>query len=191
MCCGTKRLTAIQCPTDCVYLASAREHPPAAVVRRQEQDVDRLVQFLRDLNARQSQLFFLIGSFLARYKSPELQPLIDDDVAEAAAALAATFETAARGVIYDHRPSSLPADRLANGIKALLTEAAGNGGSAFDRDAAVVLRRVEQAARDVRKSEPANRSAFLDLARSHDPNARRNHRLGPSAAPEPSRLIVP
>ncbi|HEY2829329.1 MAG TPA: hypothetical protein VGJ88_04370 [Thermoanaerobaculia bacterium] len=190
MCCGTKRLTAIQCPSDCVYLASAREHPPAAVVRRQEQDVDRLVPFLRDLNARQSQLFFLIGSFLARYKSPELQALIDDDVAEAAAALAATFETAARGVIYDHRPSSLPADRLATGIKALLTEAAGNGGSAFDRDAAVVVRRVERAARDVRKNEPANRSAFLDLLgrmiRTPEESSART-----GAAAEPSRLIVP
>jgi hypothetical protein len=190
VCCGTKRLTAIQCPSDCVYLASAREHPPAAVVRRQEQDVDRLVPFLRDLNARQSQLFFLIGSFLARYKSPELQALIDDDVAEAAAALAATFETAARGVIYDHRPSSLPADRLATAIKTLLTEAAGNGGSAFDRDAAVVVRRVERAARDVRKNEPANRSAFLDLLgrmiRTPEESSART-----GAAAEPSRLIVP
>jgi len=190
VCCGTKRLTEIRCPSDCVYLASAREHPPAVLVRRQEQDVDRLVQFLRDLNARQSQLFFLIGSFLARYTSPELQSLIDDDVADAAGALAATFETAARGVIYDHRPSSLPADRLANGIKSLLTEAAGNGGSAFDRDAAVVLRRVEQAARDVRKSEPANRHAFLDLLgrmiRTPDDSSTRT-----GAAPEPSRLIVP
>ena len=190
MCCGTKRLTAIRCPSDCVYLASAREHPPAALVRRQEQDVDRLVEFLRDLNTRQSQLFFVIGSFVARYESPELQPLIDDDVAEAAAALAATYETAARGVIYGHRPSSLPADRLANGIKALLTEAAGNGGSAFDRDAAVVLRRVERAARDVRKSEPANRSALLDLLgrmiRTPDESSART-----GAAPQPSRLIVP
>ncbi len=29
VCCGTKRLTQIPCPSDCVYLASAREHPPA------------------------------------------------------------------------------------------------------------------------------------------------------------------
>ena len=173
-----------------MYLASAREHPPAVIVRRQEHDIERLVQFLRDLNARQSQLFFLIGSFVARHKSPELQALIDDDVAEAAGALASTFETAARGVIYDHRPASLPADRLAHGIKALLTEAGGNGGSAFDRDAAVVLRRVEQAAREVRKSEPENRSAFLGLlARMirtpEEPSAR------PGAGQEPSRLIVP
>jgi len=190
VCCGTKRLTVIQCPSDCVYLASAREHPPAAVVRRQEQDVDRLVQFLHDLNTRQSQLFFLIGSFVARYKSPELHPLIDDDVAEAAAALAATFETAARGLIYDHRPASLPADRLATGIKALLAEAAGNGGSAFDRDAGVVLRRVERAAREVRKSEPANRSAFLDLLGRmiRTPEESPSDR---TAAPERSRLIVP
>ena len=27
VCCGTKRLIEIQCPDDCVYLTSAREHP--------------------------------------------------------------------------------------------------------------------------------------------------------------------
>ena len=32
---------------------------------------------------------------------------IDDDVAEATAAMAATYETAARGVLYEHRPQSL------------------------------------------------------------------------------------
>src|SRR4029079_6022625 len=28
VCCGTKRLVEIQCPSDCAYLATAREHPP-------------------------------------------------------------------------------------------------------------------------------------------------------------------
>src|SRR6185436_15038482 len=101
VCCGTKRLTQIQCPSDCAYLATAREHPPAAAVRQQQRDLGLLVQFMRDFNQRQSQLFFLIATFLARYEAPEFQPLIDDDVGEAAAALASTFETAARGVIYE------------------------------------------------------------------------------------------
>ena len=126
VCCGTKRLVQIQCPSDCAWLASAREHPPAVAVRQQQRDVGLLVQFMRDFSQRQSQLFFLINTFLVRYEPPELQPLIDDDVAEAAAALAATFETASRGVIYEHRPASLPAERLAAGAQA----AAGGGGPA-------------------------------------------------------------
>ena len=49
MCCGTKRLVEIQCPADCVYLASAREHPAAATIRRQQHDLSMLLQFMRDL----------------------------------------------------------------------------------------------------------------------------------------------
>ena len=118
---------------------------------------------MRDFSQRQSQLFFLIVTFLARYEPPELQPLIDDDVREAAAALAATFETAARGVIYEHRPASLSAERLMSTLKPLLAEAGKGAGASFERDAAVVLRRVEEAARHARELEPDNRRVLLDV----------------------------
>jgi hypothetical protein len=189
VCCGTKRLTQIHCPPDCPYLASAREHPPAVVVRQQQRDMTVLAQFVRDFSHRQSQLFFLIATFLARYEPPELQPLIDDDVREAAAALAATFETASRGVIYEHRPASLSAERLMNGLKPLLAEAGQGGGSSFERDAGVVLRRVEEAARDARATEPDNRRVLLDVIgrliskAPPDDSAPRQ--------PQESRLIVP
>ena len=126
MCCGTKRMVEIRCPSDCPYLATAREHPPAVVVRQQRQDLGLLVEFLRDLNARQSQLFFLIAALIARYKPSELESIVDDDVVQAAGTLAATYETAARGVIYEHRAASIPAARLATALKAALTEAAGD-----------------------------------------------------------------
>jgi len=118
---------------------------------------------MRDLNERQSQLFFLINTFLQRYEPPELQSLIDDDVAGAAAALAGTFETAARGLIYEHRPSALPADRLATALRPLIAEAGENGGSAFERDAAVVMRRIEEAARELSSVDQSNHRAYLDL----------------------------
>jgi hypothetical protein len=163
VCCGTKRLVQIQCPSDCTWLASAREHPAAVVVRQQQRDVALFVQALRDFSERQSQLFLLVTTFLVRYEPPELQPFIDDDVAEAAAAMAATYETVARGVIYEHRPASLPAERLTTALKPVLAAAGKGAGSAFDRDAAVVLRRVEEAVRDVRAIDQQNRRAFLDL----------------------------
>lgn len=162
VCCGTKRLVEIRCPSDCPYLASAREHPSAATVRRERHDVDMLLHPLRDLSERQSQLFFLVSTFLLRYEPPEFQALVDDDVAEAAAALAGTFETAARGVIYEHRPATLPAERLATALKGVVAEAGKQGTSAFDRDAAVVLRRVEEAARETR-GEAAGPRAYLEL----------------------------
>jgi hypothetical protein len=148
-----------------VYLASAREHPPAALVRRQRHDVGFVLEFVRDLNERQSQLFVLIARFVTRERADAaaLPPLIDDDLAQAMDALASTYETSVRGVIYEHRPASLPAQRLVSGLKPLLAEAGGRGGTAFERDAAVVMRRLHQAATDARAGEAADGHAMLDL----------------------------
>ncbi len=164
VCCGSKRLVQIACPSDCSWLASARDHPPAVVVRQQQRDVGLLVQFVNEFSERQSQLFMLISTFLVRYRPPELQAPIDDDVAEAATALGRTLETAARGVIYDHRPASLPAERLVAALKPVLAEAGrGAAGTAFERDAAVVLRRLADAVAETRATDQQNRRAFLDL----------------------------
>lgn len=174
----------------CAYLVSSREHPPAAAVRRHERDVGAVVHVMRDFNERQSKLFFLIAALLLRYQAPELQPLIDDDVAEGAGTLAATLETSVRGVIYEHRPASVPAERLVSALKPLVAEAGRGGGTAFERDAVVVLRRIEEAAREARASEPENRRAFLDLL----VRVRRGDRTGDPASPREGggpRLILP
>ena len=194
VCCGTKRLVEIQCPADCPWLASAREHPPAAAVRQQQRDVASFVQFVRDFSERQSQLFFLISTFVLGYEPPEFHPLIDDDVAEGVAALASTFETASRGLIYDHRPASLPAERMIGALKPMLLDAGRGAGSAFERDAAVVLRRVEESVRRLRGEEPDNPRAFLELLRRviREP-PRPDGSADRSAAPDPGpqRLILP
>ena len=190
VCCGTKRLVEISCPSDCPYLATAREHPPAVTIRRQQQDLGSLVHAMRDLSERQSELFLLINRFLQHYEAPELQSLLDEDVAEAVSALAGTFETAARGVIYDHRPAALPADRLATALKPLIVEAGKHGGTAFDRDAAVVLRRIEEAAREISAADASNRRAYVDLlgrvlTKDEDPP------LAGGGGGKAPRLIVP
>ncbi|HYM25932.1 MAG TPA: hypothetical protein VEU08_22100 [Vicinamibacterales bacterium] len=198
MCCGTKRLVLIQCPADCVYLASAREHPAAVVVRQQHRDVAFVSHALRDLSERQSEMFFLVATALIK-QDPQphqpLQALLDEDVADAMAALAGTLETASRGVIYDHRPASLPAERLVAQMKPIVAEAGRGLGSAFERDAAAVLRRIAEAARDARAIDPPNRRAFLDLlgrvlART-DAAGEPAGRDAQAPPPEPSRLIVP
>jgi hypothetical protein len=190
VCCGTKRLTEIRCPADCRYLASAREHPPAAAVRQQQRDVGLFVRLMHDFNRRQSELFLAVNTLIARHQPLELQPLVDDDVRDAAAAVAATLETSSRGVIYEHRPASIPAGRLAVEIKALVTEAGKGGGTPFEREAAVTLRRLEQATRDLRAAQPRNERAYLDLLarvmrKEEAPGA------AESALPEASRLILP
>jgi hypothetical protein len=121
------------------------------------------MQFLHEFSERQSQLFMLISTFLVRYQPPELQAPIDDDVAEATTALGRTLETASKGVIYEHRPASLPAERLVAALKPVLAEAGRGAGTAFERDAAVVLRRVADAVAETRATDQQNRRAFLDL----------------------------
>jgi hypothetical protein len=188
VCCGTKRLTEIQCPDDCVYLTSAREHPAAVVKRQQQHDVAILLPTLHGLTERQHQLFFLFQSLIARHTPEGFTRLVDDDVAEAAAAVAATLETAARGVIYEHAAASLPAQRLAAEMKAMLADMQKQGVRIFEREAAVVLRAIEKGARETRKMEPGDASYLTLMARL----LQRNRTSGQApAASEPRSLIIP
>ena len=116
---------------------------------------------VRDFNRWQADFFLAVSRFLVGYEPPEFQPLVDDDVAQAAAAMAATLETASRGVIYEHRPESRPAERLLAALRPLLAEARRNGPATFDRDAAVVLRRVAELAGGSGHEDPTNPRWYL------------------------------
>jgi hypothetical protein len=141
----------------------------------------------------QGELFLLFASVINRYEPVDLQQLLDDDVAEAAGALASTLETAARGVIYEHRPETRPAERLVAAFKALLVEAAkGGAASRLEREAVLVLRRLEQAARPSGPGDQPETRALIELlgrmirtplGESRPEESRRER--------EPSRLIVP
>jgi hypothetical protein len=191
VCCGTKRLGEIQCPASCGYLAAAREHPPATTVRQQRRDLGTAMHLVRDFNQRQSQIFFLTASFIVRYQAPELQPLVDEDVAEAAAALAATFETSARGVIYEHPAMTAAGGRLAAALRPLLTESGQGGGTPFERDTAFVLRRIEEAARHRQGPDDAGPRALVELLGRVIRSGPRSDDAEPMPPAEPSRLIVP
>jgi len=187
VCCGTKRLTEIACPDDCVYLTSAREHPAAVIKKQQEHDVAILMPTLQGLTERQYQLFFLFQTAVARHAPEGFTRLVDDDVAEAAAAVAATLETAARGVIYDHAAQSLPAQRLAADLKTMLAEMRQQGAAVYDREAAIALRAIEKGAREIGKLEPGGTSYLTLMARL----LQRNRATTPAPAPEPRSLIIP
>ncbi len=186
VCCGTKRLTEIQCPDDCGYLASAREHPAAVVKRRQEHDVAILLPTIEGLTERQYQLFFLFQNLIASHTPEGFARLVDDDVAEAARAVASTLETAARGVIYEHAAQSRPAQRLAAEMKTMLAEMNQQGASVYDREAAIVLRAIERGARDTRNVERGDTAYLTLMARLLQPN-----RATPQPAATPSSLIIP
>jgi hypothetical protein len=151
VCCGTKRLTEIACPPDCPYLATARTHPPAVVTRQQERDMAFLLPRISDLTEMQYRLFLYLQAHVLQQAKGAIPAPHDADVADAAATVAATLETAGKGIIYQHQAQSLPAQRLASEIGravAELSQRAGAQGSRVERDAAVALRRLERAARE-------------------------------------------
>jgi hypothetical protein len=156
VCCGTKRLVEIACLPDCRYLASAQAHPPASVRRQQERDLHVLMAMRDGLSPAQSDLFWAVLPFVAGFQSDPLLTMSDEDVADGAAALAATYETAGRGVIYDHRPQSLLAQRFVTDLKAFLATLASRidpeAARTLERDAVVVLRHLEQGVRKARKA---------------------------------------
>jgi len=184
VCCGTKRLTEIACPSDCAYLASAREHPAAVVKRQQERDVASLLPTISHLTERQYQLFFLFHTAIAQHVPDGFARLLDDDVADAAGGLASTLETAARGVIYEHPSQSLVAQRLVVELKTLLAKIREQGGTVYDREAAIVLRAIEKGAR-----QTPGGTTYLELV-ARLLHVQRAKETVPAAAPA-SSLILP
>jgi hypothetical protein len=89
----------------------------------------------------------MLAAVTSRHQSNAFQKLVDDDIAQACGALASTLETAAKGIVYEHRPASLPAARLMADLKTVVDEVVKNAGSALERDAAIALRRIEHAAK--------------------------------------------
>jgi hypothetical protein len=194
VCCGTKRLVEINCPTGCTYLTTARSHPPAVVQRQQEYDRAHLLPLLQGLSERQARLFLTLAALISRHQGEALalQKLVDEDIGQAAEALAATLETAGRGIVYERRTASLPAERLLTELKTMVTEMTREGGSGLERDAAIALRRIELAARESAKVQPGaaefRQLLIRMLAGPGGPGAD-----GPAEAPtsQASSLIIP
>jgi hypothetical protein len=191
MCCATKRLVEIDCPEDCPHLIAAREHPAAQVKRQQERDVAFLFPSIRHLNERQHQLFFLFHTAIARHTPQGFTRLVDEDIEQAAGAVAATLETSARGVIYEHAPASLPAQRLAADLTALLGQIRAEGGTVSDAEAAAALRAIEQGARDGKKGGDGTETFYASLI-ARLLQVRRRQGPGPQeSSTATSSLIVP
>jgi hypothetical protein len=163
VCCGTKRLVEINCPADCVYLAAARVHPPAQVKRQHERDVRFLGPLVADLREPQIAVLMVLQEAIRRYRPTALPRLTDVDVHEAADALASTYETARRGILYDHQPASLQASRLAQHLRTSIARLTEEGGQVAERAAAAALRVIATAAQQGSKSLDGGDTAYLDL----------------------------
>jgi hypothetical protein len=192
VCCGTKRRTEIRCPDTCVYLTNAQSHPPVTVRRRQERDLAVLLPAMNGLAEPQQQLFLVTVALVARGAGDPLalDAASDADVAAAAAALAGTYETAAKGLIYEQSAGSAPAQRIAVEIRQAYDEFGRTNPSSFAVEAARILRRLETCIDEAHRAGFDSRRGFLDLA------LRVALSLGPSnpegEAEEPkSSIIIP
>jgi hypothetical protein len=170
VCCATKRQVEISCPPDCGYLSSARAHPAAVVQRQHERDMHFLIPLVADLSETQYRLFLFAQALVIQHTRDTVPSPIDVDVADAVASVAATLETAGKGIIYEHRPVSIPAQRLATELASALADVAKRAGSdaaRVERDTARALRALERTARDAAKAyADASRpeTAWLALA---------------------------
>ncbi len=139
-CCGTKRLVEIRCPADCGWLKAARAHPPAVQQRQQEHDANLVVPLIRGLDDGGYAVLMACLPAAVAFRNEADPPPLDSDLQAAAAALAATAETAIRGVLYEHQPDTLP--RL-------------------DASTAAAMRRVEDAVKDFRRQGHPAPDAYL------------------------------
>jgi hypothetical protein len=192
VCCGTKRIVEISCPPDCGWLRASEQHPPAVTQRRQERDLAFIYGALGDLSERQARVLLYLQALVKQCATAVtaaaggLAPLLDRDVAEAAASLASTFETSAKGILYEHRAASMPAQRLADDLKRGLEELARAERSIPDREVASALRTVEKLARGAGAALGTGDRSYLDLI---------DRVMKPARADEPSqdanRVILP
>jgi hypothetical protein len=191
ICCGTKRLAEIACPPDCGYLSVARANPPAVVQRQREMDRAIMLPLLQGLSERQARLFLMLAAAASRHQPEGFQRLIDDDIAQAAGALASTLETAAKGIVYEHQPVSLVGARLMKELKGVVDEVVKSAGSALERDAATALRRIEHAARMMGTVKPDTNEFQRLLSRVLAPPPGSPASETDADTAPPSSLIVP
>ena len=115
--------------------------------RQQARDVTRVLPTIRHLTERQHQLFFLFHALIARHRPQGFARVVDSDVAQAAAVLTATFETASRGVIYEHTAQSPVANAIIAEIRTILAQMREQDAKVYDGEVTIVLRAIEEGAR--------------------------------------------
>jgi hypothetical protein len=103
-CCGTNRIVAIRCPSDCIYLHGT--HDPKWSSDSQEKESARFFARAFALDRGAAEFYLFLHFVLAHSKNP-LVGLDDSELAEVAGSAAATLETRAKGLLYSH-----PTDRM-------------------------------------------------------------------------------
>tara|TARA_B100001123_G_C15342758_1_gene1035696 strand:- start:5211 stop:5774 length:564 start_codon:yes stop_codon:yes gene_type:complete len=182
----------INCPSDCGYLSSAQIHPPAVIQRQQEKDMAFFLPILQHLSSSQRELLILILNFIGN--NPLNQTvLIDEEVVHATKALAKTYETASRGIIYQHTANLPSAERLADDIRKSIEDIRKKHLKIDDIGIASVMRSIERSASQARSHLPGDNKAFIKLLerilRTDQDNS--DNATGSQSKNETSGLIIP
>jgi len=161
VCCGTKRQVEIPCPPGCGWLHAAAAHPPAAQQRQAEDDQGRLRELLAGLTEPEYVVLTTCLHAMLQFRRTALPAPLDADVRDAAAALRATLETEARGLVYEHRPDAVVASRLNTVFRDALDRLEADGLPHPGPHAVGALRRLERMAGRMEADAQATR--FLDF----------------------------
>jgi hypothetical protein len=121
VCCGTEREVTIDCPSDCVYLMSSRQHYD----ERREVDWDHIPFADRPIsrrlaNAREDLLMQL--SYTVCLFMRDNPALVDADVRASLQALAETYQTLTSGIVYEKPPDRRLQYDLYERLKTAVTE---------------------------------------------------------------------
>jgi hypothetical protein len=178
-------MVEITCLEDCRYLESAQLHPAAVVKKQIDADVGILMGTIGRLSEEQLQVFFVLHSMVLSYEPEGLARVTDGDVALAAGALAASLETASRGVIFEESVGSVVAEGIRRALKPAIDELS-KGGSSVEREVALVLRGMERGARHEGNLIAPGETSYLDLIG-------RVFQQRPKAMPAPPRprIVLP
>ena len=151
-------------PPTAAISPSAREHPAAVVRRQQERDVALLLPTIRHLTERQYQLFFLFHTSSRGTRRRVRAAGRRRRGGRRGGARGDARDRGARRDLRAHAAGTARRRRLAAELKAMLEQMREQGAKVYDREAAMVLRAIEQGARGDRHAG-RRRPAYLDLRR--------------------------
>jgi hypothetical protein len=161
-------------------------------IRQHERDVRFFAPIVANLSQQQVALLMMLHDVLARYRPTAVPRLTDRDVADAAGALASTYETAERGILYEHQPSGLHATRLSKDIQAFVERLTKELGAGVQAAAPAALRAMHTAAGSAASLDSGD-CAYLDLIDRliATPGDTADRGTGTRQLFEAPRLIVP
>jgi hypothetical protein len=160
-CCGTKRRVEIACPEDCPYLFGEHDSRWESQARLSEQA--RFAASFVGLPEKTAALLALVHVLLLQARRALGGELSDREAEQVVAALARTYETLSKGIIYQHQVDSPRLQGVVDRMIRFLQERERFVPPTSDDDVLASLRALETALSTHRAQAGSGRS-YLDLA---------------------------